>query len=84
MPNCKNPNWLHAKTIVTQSWYDSIEIFSILCFALFLVMAEDSHLGMQYCKKIKMASYKQRSSSKLDQFQPRILEILSFSCLCYF
>ena len=33
MPNCKNKeknqNWLHAEIIVTQTWYDSTEIFSV-------------------------------------------------------
>ena len=33
--NAKNLNWLHAKIIVTQSWYDSIEILSISHFAIF-------------------------------------------------
>ena len=31
----KNQNFLHAKLIVTQSWYDSVEIFSISHFAIF-------------------------------------------------
>ena len=35
-------------------------------------------------QKIKMASYKKHSGTKLDQFQPMVLEIMSFSCLCYF
>ena len=30
------------------------------------------------------ASYKKHSGTKLDQFQPMGLEILSFSCLSYF
>ena len=30
------------------------------------------------------ASYKKHSGIKLDQFQPMVLEILSFLCLCYF
>ena len=35
-------------------------------------------------QKIKTASYKKHSGTKFDQFQPMVLEILSFSCLCYF
>ena len=35
-------------------------------------------------QKIKTASYKKHSGTKLDQFQPMVLEILSFLCLCYF
>ena len=34
--------------------------------------------------KIKTASYKKHSGTKLDQFHPIVLEILSFSCLCNF
>ena len=34
-------------------------------------------------QKTKMASYKKHSGRKLDQFQPMVLEILSFLCLCY-
>ena len=32
-------------------------------------------------QKIKIASYKKHSGTKLDQYQPMVLEILSFSCL---
>ena len=32
---------------------------------------------MHNCKKKKMASYKKHTGTKLDQFQPRVLEILS-------
>ena len=35
-------------------------------------------------QKIKTTSYKKNSGTKLDQFQQMVLEILSFSCLCYF
>ena len=35
-------------------------------------------------QKIQITSYKKRSGTALDQCQPRVLEILSFSCLCFF
>ena len=35
-------------------------------------------------KKIKTASHKKHSGTKLDQFHLMVLEILSFPCLCYF
>ena len=62
----------------------AVEILSFSCFALFFLLADDHHLGMQCCKKIKMAPYKKHSGTKLDQFQPRVLEILLFSGSCYF
>ena len=34
--------------------------------------------------KIELALNKKHSGTKLDQFQPRVLDILSFSYLCYF
>ena len=120
-------NWLHARTIVLQNWYDSTEIFfvsfllflvieailtglflfnfettqcknhfdlnlvkihtalieilSFSCFVLFLVMPDGGHLRMPNCKKIKMASSKKHSVTKLDEFQSWVLEILSFLCL---
>ena len=53
-------------------------------FYAFLVRTNGGHLGMPNCKKIKTASHKKHSGTKLDQFQPMALEISSFSCLCYF
>ena len=35
MPNCKESKWLHARIIVTQSWYNIIEIFFISHIAIF-------------------------------------------------
>ena len=62
-----------------------IEILSMSCFALLSVTAVVGHLGMPNCnKKIKTASYKKYSGTRLDQFHVKALEILSFSCLCYF
>ena len=113
----------HAIKIKTHSAVIEIHVLSFFCLALFLVMADGSHLGMWHLafqdgchlpllkivfwsdfitvaheliffifmqmgyaclQKIKMASYKKHSCTKLDQFQPRALEILSFLCFCYF
>ena len=35
MPNSKQSNLLHARIIVIQNWYDSIEIFFVSHFAIF-------------------------------------------------
>ena len=35
MPNCKKSNWLHARIVVIQNWYDSIEIFFVSHFDIF-------------------------------------------------
>ena len=41
-------------------------------------------LECQTAKNSKTASYKKHPGTKLDQFQQVVLEISSFSCLCYF
>ena len=41
MPNCKKLNWCHARIIVTRSWQNSTEIFSVSHFPIF---RDQSHL----------------------------------------
>ena len=77
---CKN----HLDKNLVEMHSGVIEILSFSPSVLFLVMANGGHLGMPNCKKIKTASYKKHSGTRLDQFQPMVLEISSFSCLCYF
>ena len=74
---CKNHFDLNLVKIHTAL----IEILSFSCFVLFLVMPDGGHLRMPNCKKIKMASSKKHSVTKLDEFQSWVLEILSFLCL---
>ena len=55
-----------------------IDILSFSFPVLFLVMANGGHLAK--LQKIEMALYKKHSGTKLDQYQPMVLEISSFSC----
>ena len=57
-------------------------------FCVILVTANGGRLGMpnykkkkKKKKKIKTTSNKKQSGTKLDQYQPMVLEISSFSCL---
>ena len=74
---CKN----HSDTNLVKIHTAVIEILSFSYSALFLVTA--AILESQTAKNIT-DSYKKNSGQKLDQFQLMGLEILSFSCLCYF
>ena len=74
---CKN----FSDTNLVKIHWAVIEILSFSCSALFLVTT--AILESQTAKNIT-DSYKKHSGQKLDQFQPMGLEILSFSCLCYF
>ena len=60
----------------------AIEILSFLCSALFLVTA--AILESQTAKKKYNEFIQETFCTKTDQFQPMVLRILSFSCLCYF
>ena len=73
---CKN----HSDTNLVKIHSAVSEILSFPCSALFLVTA--AILESQTAKNIT-DSYKKHSGTKLDQFRPMGLEILSFSCLCY-
>ena len=53
-------------------------------FCTILVTAECDHFGIPNCKKNEMASCNKHSGIKFDHFQSMVLEILSFSCSCYF
>ena len=77
--HCKN----HFDTNLVKIHEAVIEILSFSCSVLFLVTANDRHLGMPKCKKSKRL-YTRNTGIKLDQFQPMVVEISSFSCLCYF
>ena len=78
---CKN----HFDTNLVTIHEAVIEILSFSCSVLFLVMTNGSHAGMPNSKKKKKKkntpSYKKDSGPKLDQYQPMVLEISSFSCL---
>ena len=65
-----------------------IEIIPFLCFTPFLVTADGDHLGIQNCKKNKKQQQQNKKKRWLHTntfflFQSRVLEILSFLCLCY-
>ena len=76
--SCKN----HSETNLVKIHYAVIEILPFSCSALLLVTA--AILKSQTAKKNITDSYKKHSGTKMDQFQPMGLKILSFLCLCYF
>ena len=47
-------------------------------------MANGGHLGMPNCKKIKTASYNKHSGTKLDKFQPMVLETSRYCHFCVY
>ena len=65
----------------SQNPFSGYWAIAIFMFCAFLVTA--AILESQTAKNIR-DSYKKHSGTKLDQFQPVGVEILSFSCLCYF
>ena len=62
-----------------------MEILSFPCFSLLVVTADGGHLGMPNCeKKIKTASNKKHSDTKLNQFQARVLRYCHFRVYAIF
>ena len=57
---------------------------NIVIFMFCTIFSNSSHLGIKLQKKSNGFIQEQFWPKKLDQFQPMGLEILSFSCLCYF
>ena len=69
-----------------QIWLKSIQRllryqFHVLCYFEKQQMEPSWNTKL---RKIEIVSCNYHSGRKLDQFQSKILEILSFSCLCYF
>ena len=74
---------LYARIILTQFWSKSIK--GLLRYYHFHVLCYFSNSKWQpswnaKLQTIKTASYKKHSGTKLDQFHPMVLEILSFLC----
>ena len=77
---CKN----HSDTNLVKIDIAVIEILSFSCSGLFLILVNGSHLGIPSCKKNITASYKKHSGTKLNQFQPMGLGILSYCVYAIF
>ena len=78
---------LNARIILTQIWSKSIKRLSRYChFTFCAIFSNGKWLPSWNAKlqEIRKASYKKHSGTKLDRFQPMVLEIPSFSCSCYF
>ena len=74
---------LNARIILTQVWSKSIKWLLRYCHFMFsAIFRNGGHLGVP---ENQNGFIQETSWTKLDQFQPMILEILSsFSCLSYF
>ena len=78
-----NSKWLHARKIVTQTWYDSIEIFFVPHFCRISKEGQLDyfHLISKNKKKNLMQSY---FGTHLFKIHSVVIEILSFSCFMLF
>ena len=86
-PSCcaklqKQLNWLNAKIIETQSWYNSIERFFQSYTLLFLV--KDAILTGLFVFNFKTTHCKTHFDTNLVKIHSEVIEILSFSCSVLF
>ena len=75
---CKN----HSDTNLVKIHY-AVRLLSFVIFLFCAIFNNSSHFGIPNCKKYD-GFVQETFWHKAGQFQPMGLEILSFSCLCYF
>ena len=84
--NCKKniyiSKWLNAKSIVTQSWYNSIERFFQFCTLLFL--RRGAILADLFLFNLKKTYCKNHFDTNWVKIHLEVIAILSFSCSVLF
>ena len=95
MPNCKKSEQLHTRNSLAQSWINFNQWLLRNChFRVYAIFSNGPwwpswivnlhKFEIVPFKILKTTSCKKQSGTKLYQFQPTVLEVLSFLCYAIF